>query len=473
MADRDFTPKISPILFHITTENPDSKTVFFCFKATSVRLVLNNYFTYVVPNLFRKDKKMKKDFDYKKYQITKTKKKINARKYKESKEYSTKFTPSTILIDGKRFTTLEATDHMEIMQRAEMLNRSSAISKLIAERKWGYTRVTMTYATENRVENNFKGYEKSADDYLLIQKDSLHHFIDSVIRKFKKKNKNLEYKYNIEVQLLNGVNLHAHVIFYHPQDSELSCLLFEIISYLRYAIKNKKIKIKKRYTKILSLGRIYIQMSSLHQETIVNRYKLISEQEIYNKLNMTKPVDTKADNYASYEENVERYRNYTTGSWVWISFLPTEDMNELQKRHDMYDNKAFHVSTITELSNHLQHDTKALIQDTSKMDKTLTAEFIVEHITNDFCKNFVNNAILEDLNIKRVSMSHSLLFPIDIYRKCRKQLIDYDDGYEDLYFTTKQLENGEIRIENNSLQTKIIDVETELTIAKFNKKKTL
>ena len=121
---------------------------------------------------------------------------------------------------------------------------------------------------------------------------------------------------------------------------------------------------------------------------------------------------------------------------------------------------------------HLQHDTKALMQNTAPKTNELTADYLVDNIKNDWCKNYVNNAILEDLKIRRISTSKNLLFPIDIYRKCRTQLIAYDEQYEELYFTTRQLDTGAIEIEKNALFTKVIDVLTNETIAQFNTKKT-
>jgi hypothetical protein len=145
-------------------------------------------------------------------------------------------------------------------------------------------------------------------------------------------------------------------------------------------------------------------------------------------------------------------------------------MDELHCKHLEYDSKLLLAHTPKELLKHLEHDAKASSLNMANYDKKLTAEFIVDNIKNDWCKNYVNNAILEDLNIRRITISQNLLFPPSIYRKCRVQLIDYDDRHEEIYFTTMQLEDGEIVIENNSLYTKVVDVETGLTIAKFNKK---
>jgi len=239
---------------------------------------------------------------------------------------------------------------------------------------------------------------------------------------------------------------------------------------LRYKIKNKKIKKKGKYISILSVGRLYLQVSSYHKNELCNTLELDSETEVYRQLGMTKNIDTRAENFANIQSNLDPFKNYRPGSWVWFSFLDAENMAKLHLEHDQYDNKAYLAHTPAELKKHLEHDIKALLQDSTTIDKSLTAEFIVENIKNDWCKNFVNNAILEDLNIRRITTSKNLLFPIDIYRKCRTQLIDYDNRHKEIYYTTKQLENGEIEIEKNSLYTKIIDIETGLTIAKFNKK---
>lgn len=441
-------------------------------KRDSVGLMLKEYFTYVRPLLSHKEKIMgSRIYDHRRYQRNKTRKKLNQRRFEEMNETSTKYELKLIRVGNRELSPLEAKDNMEMRFRAEMFNRSSAISQIVSEKDWDYSRLTITFATANRVEKNFYGNEESADNYLKIQNNSIRHFIDSVVRRYKSATKQeLMYKYNMEVQLLNGTNMHAHIIFYHERNTKNSIKLSQIIMELRYSIKNKKIKKKKKLIRILSVGRLYLQVSSYHEEEMKYRLSLDSESEVYAKLNMTKDIDKSADNFASVEANLIPYKNYMTGSWIWFSFLPTEKMTELHAMHDQYDNKAFLAHTPNELMKHLEHDTKAVMQTGGNGDKELTAEFIVEHIKNDWCKNYVNNAILEDLDIKRVTMSEKLLFPITIYRKCRTQLIDYDDRHEEIYFTTMQLENGEIEIEKNSLYTKVIDVETGATMAKCNTK---
>ena len=410
-------------------------------------------------------------YDHRRYQRNKTSKKLNQRRFEEMKETSTKYSPKKIKVGDRELTILEAQDNMEMRFRAEMFNRSSAISQMVSDKDLDYSRLTISFATANRVENNFYGYESSADSYLKIQNNSIRHFIESVARRYKRAmRQELMYKYNMEVQLLNGTNMHAHVIFYHERDTKNSITLSEIIMDLRYTIKNKKIKKKGDYIRILSVGRMYLQMSSYHEDELRYRLNLDSEAEVYRKIGMTKDVDSRANNFANVETNLAPYKNYITGSWVWFSFLPAEKMAELHMEHDQYDNKAFLAHTPAELMTQLEHDTKAVMQNGTDIDKELNAEYMVEHIKNDWCKNYVNNAILEDLNIRRVTTSKNLLFPIDIYRKCRTQLIDYDDRHEEIYFTTMQLEKGEIEIEKNSLYTKVIDTETALTIAQFNTK---
>lgn len=434
--------------------------------------MLKEYFTYVRPLLSHKEQFMRsRKYDHRRYQRNKTSKKLNQRRFEEMKETSTKYEPSLIKVGDRKLTPLEAKDSMEMRFRAEMFNRNSAISKIVSEKDLDYSRLTITFPTANRVEENFYGYEESADNYLKIQNNSTRHFIESIVRKFKQKTKQeLMYKYNIEVQLLTGTNIHAHAIFYHKRDTKYSLILSEIIMELRYSIKNKTNKKKGKYIRILSVGRLYLQISSEHEDEMRYRLALDSEAEVYSKLGMTKETDKSANNFASVDANLIPHKNYITGSWVWFSFLPAEKMTELHAMHDQYDNKAFLAHTPTELMKQLDHDTKAVMQNGSTTDKKLTAEFIVENIKNDWCKNYVNNAILEDLNIKRVTMSENLLFPITIYRKCRTKLIDYDDRHEEIYFTTMQLENGEIEIEKNSLYTKVIDAKTGLTIAQFNTK---
>ena len=410
-------------------------------------------------------------YDHRRYQRNKTRKKLNQRKFEEIKETSTKYEVKLIKVGDRELTPLEAKDNMEMRFRAEMFNRSSAISQMVSDKDLDYSRLTISFPTVNRVENNFYGHEESADKYLKIQNDSIRHYVKSVARRYKRATgQELMYKYNMEVQLLNGTNMHAHIIFYHERETKNSLVLSQIIMDLRYSIKNKKIKKKGEYTRILSAGRMYLQMSSYHQDELCYRLELDSEADVYRKLHMTKDVDTRAKNFANIEANLVPYKNFITGSWVWFSFLPADKMAELHMEHDQYDNKAFLAHTPAELMKHLNHDTKALMQNDVSHDKELTAEYMVDNIKNDWCKNYVNNAILEDLNIRRVTSSKNLLFPIDIYRKCRAQLIDYDERHAEIYFTTMQLENGEIAIERNSLHTKVIDVETGLVMAQFNVK---
>ncbi len=413
-----------------------------------------------------------KKYNHRQYQLNKTRKQLNQRRFEELKEMSTKFDVTKIRIGNRMLSSLEAKDNMDKRFRAEMFNRSTAISQMVRDKDLDYSRLTISFATNNRVENNFSGYEKSADNHLLIQNDSIRHFIESVARRYRRTTEQeLMYKYNMEVQLLNGTNMHAHVIFYHERNTSNSMALSKIIMELRYSIENKKNKKKGKYVRILSVGRMYLQMSSYHEAELKYFLNLVSEAEVYRQLKMTKAIDGKAANFANIESNLVPHKNYITGSWVWFSFLPSEAMSQLHMEHDQYDNKAFLAHTPAELMRHLEHDTKAVMQNGSDFDKTLTAEFIVDHIKNDWCKNYVNNAILEDLGIRRVTTSKNLLFPIDIYRKCREQLIAYDERHREIYFTTMQLEHIEIAIEKNALYTKVIDVETGLVMAQINASK--
>lgn len=410
-------------------------------------------------------------YDHRQYQRNKTRKKLNQRRFEEMKETSEKYEPSLVKVGNRFLSVLQAKDNREMMFRAEMFNRNSAIAEIVAEKDLDYTRLTITFATVNRVEHNFYGSQESADNYLKIQNNSTRHFIESVVRRYKRATgQELQYQYNMEVQLLTGTNMHAHCIFYHERDIRNTIVLSEIIMDLRYGIKNTKLKKKKKLTRILSVGRLYIQLSSYHKDELTYRLELDSETEVYRKVGMTKSIDKEASNYANVESNITPYKNYITGSWVWFSFLEADQMDELHRKHLEYDSKSFLAHSPAELLKQLEHDAKASILNMTHYDKELTAEFIVDNITNDWCKNYVNNAILEDLNIRRVTMSQNLLFSPSIYRKCRTQLIDYDDRHEEIYFTTMQLENAEIEIEKNSLYTKIVDVETGLTIAKFNTK---
>jgi len=410
-------------------------------------------------------------YDYLYYQKSKTRKKLNQRRFEEMKETSEKYETSLVKVGDRFLSALQAKDNREMMFRAEMFNRNSAIAAIVAEKDLDYTRLTITFATDNRVEKNFYGWEESADNYLQIQNNSIRHFIESVVRRYKRETgQELQYQYNMEVQLKNGTNMHAHCIFYHERDTKNTIVLSKIIMDLRYRIKNTKLKKKKKLVRILSVGRLYIQLSSYHLDELIYRLDLDSEIEVYRKIGMIKDIDKKAKNYANFESNMTPYKNHITGSWVWFSFLEAEEMDELNRKHLEYDCKSLLAHTPKELLKHLEHDAKASKLNMTHYDKELTAEFIVDNIKNDWCKNYINNAILEDLNIRRVTMSQNLLFPPSIYRKCRVQLIDYDDRHAEIYFTTMQLENGEIVIEKNSLYTKVVDVETGLTIAKLNTK---
>ena len=410
-------------------------------------------------------------YDYRQYQKNKTRKKLNQRKFEERKETSEKYEVSLVKVGDRFLSALQAKDNREVMFRAEMFNRNSAITEIVSEKDLDYTRLTITFATANRVEHNFYGWEESADNYLKIQNNSTRHFIESIVRRYKRATgQELKYQYNMEVQLLNGTNMHAHCIFYHERDTKNTIILSQIIMDLRYRIKNTKLKKKKNLVRILSVGRLYIQLSSYHKDEIVYRLELDSEEEVYRKVGMIKEIDKESNNYANVESNITLYKNYITGSWVWFSFLEADEMDEIHRKHLEYDSKSLLAHSPKELLKHLEHDAKASSLNMASYDKELTAEFIVDNIKNDWCKNYVNNAILEDLNIRRVTTSKNLLFPIDIYRKCRTQLIDYDDRHEEIYFTTMQLEKGEIEIEKNSLYTKVIDTETALTIAQFNTK---
>ncbi len=413
----------------------------------------------------------RRDLDHRRYQRNKTRKKINQRIFEEKMETSEIYEPTPIRIGNRTLTKLEAKDNTEVRFRAEMHNRTQALTKKIEYDGLDYTRLTITFPTANRTENNFFGSPVYTDKYLHMQKDSIRHFIESVVRRYERTTgKKLMYKYNIEVQLKTGVNLHAHAIFYHEWDTANTIKLCSVISELRYDIKNKKINKKKEPVRILGVGRLYVQMHIYHDREVIRQLKLSSEGEIYAQLRMTKAIDSKAKNYACLESNTDR-KNFLTGSWVWFSFLDTDDMAEMHAEHDQYDNKANLTHTHTELLSHIEHDTKALIQDDSKLDSGLTAEFIVDNIKNDFCKNYVNNAILEDLNIRRVTTSLNLLFPINVYRRCREQLIKYDERHSEIYFTTTQLENKEIFIEKNVLYTQVINTKSGEIIAQFNTKK--
>jgi DNA-directed RNA polymerase subunit N (RpoN/RPB10) len=100
----------------------------------------------------------------------------------------------------------------------------------------------------------------------------------------------------------------------------------------------------------------------------------------------------------------------------------------------------------------------------------MNAQEIVKQINyNDWCKNYVNNAILEDLGIRRIRTSNNLLFPIDTYRRCRRQLLSHDERYESIYYATKLHENREITIEKNLLFTSILDTASGEVIAQCNK----
>ena len=412
------------------------------------------------------------DFDYTRYQRDKVRKKINQRKFEEKNELSSHYKSNIIKVGNRELTALEAKDNTEMRFIAEMYNRSAALSRMIAEEELDYTRLTITFSTANRVEKNFFGSVKSADNYLKIQNDSIRHFISSIVRRYKKATgQELQYKYNVEVQLLTGVNLHAHVIFYHERDSRNTIALSKIILELRYAIRNCHLKKKKKSIRILGVGRLYLQIDSYHRDDVIDHFDLLSEQEVYRQKNMTKYVDTKASNYASIDFNVNPYKNHITGSWPWFSFLDAEDMYQMHAEHDHYDNKANFAHTHTELLKHIDHDTKALMQNDSKKHSELTAELVVDNIKNDWCKNYVNNAILEDLRIRRVSTSQNLLFPIDIYRRCREQLIKFDEEHKEIYFTTMQLKNGEVTIERNNLYTQVIETRSKKVIAQFNTKK--
>ncbi len=412
------------------------------------------------------------EFDYKRYQRDKVRKKINQRKFEERMETSPYYQPKIIKIGDRGLTVLEAKDNTEMRFIAEMYNRSAALSRMIAERELDYSRLTITFPTKNRVEKNFFGSVKSADNYLGIQNNAIRHFISSIVRRYKKATgMELQYKYNIEVQLLSGVNLHAHVIFYHERDSRNTIALSKIIMDLRYAINNTHVKKKKKPVRILGVGRLYLQVSDYHRDDLIDAFSLLSEQEIYRQLNMKKSPDTRANNYAGIEYNVNPYKNLITGSWLWFSFLDAENMSQMHAEHDQYDNKANVAHTHTELLRHIEHDTKALMQNDSKKHSELTAELVVENIKNDWCKNYVNNTILEDLGVRRMTTSQNLLFPIHVYRRCREQLIKYDEDHKEIYFTTMQLKNDEIAIEKNDLYTQVINTRDKEVIAQFKTKK--
>lgn len=280
----------------------------------------------------------KRIYDHRRYQRNKTAKKLNARKFEEMKECSCEYEPSLIKIGDRYLSPLEAKDNMELRFRAEMFNRTSAVSQLVEDRSLDYTRLTITFATANRVENNFRGSQESADNFLKRQAYSIRHFIERVVKRYKSATgETLMFKYNMEVQLLNGTNMHAHVIFYHSFDTDNSLALSKIIMDLRYSIKNKKLKKKHRKEKtvyILGVGRLYLQVSLYHQEELIYKLSLDDEATVYRKLNMIKGIDKKAINYANVESNLIPFKNYITGSWVWFSFLDAENMMKLHTEHD-------------------------------------------------------------------------------------------------------------------------------------------
>jgi hypothetical protein len=416
---------------------------------------------------------MKTTFDHTRYKKNKTSKKLNQRIFEERREQADWHKPILLQIGSRKLSLLEAKDNTEMMLRAEMHNRSMALTEKIINDDLDYTRLTITFATKNRLEHNFYGSEKTADDFLHKQNDSISHFIESIYRRYKKATgEELMYKYNIEVQLKSGVNLHAHIIFYHPKDTRKTIALCEIISQLRYAIKNKKIKKKKKTVDILGVGRLYLQMHIYHQDEICEYFGLSGEREIYTEMKMCRDADATAANYASLDFNKGKHHNFIAGSWVWFSFLDTDDMAQMHAEQDQYDNKSQLAHTPTELYRHISHDTKALMQTDGK-DATKTkmnAQEIVKQINyNDWCKNYVNNAILEDLGIRRIRTSNNLLFPIDTYRRCRRQLLSHDERYESIYYATKLHENREITIEKNLLFTSILDTASGEVIAQCNK----
>jgi len=196
---------------------------FYFIQKAVVGLILNKHLTYVSHLLHKKGTVMpKQKYDYKRYQRDKTNKKLNQRKYEELKETSTQYEVKKVKVGDREMTLLEAKDNMERRFRAEMYNRTHALSKNVSEEDLDYSRLTISFETKNRVENNFYGYQQSADNYLLIQNDSIRHFIESVVRRYKRQTgEELHYKYNIEVQLLKGTNLHAHVIFYHKKKQNI------------------------------------------------------------------------------------------------------------------------------------------------------------------------------------------------------------------------------------------------------------
>ena len=411
-------------------------------------------------------------FDFQRYQRDKTSKKINQRIFEERKEKYDWYQPASIQVGDKIMTALEAKDNTEMRFRAELYNRTSALTQKIIDDGLDYTRVTITFPTKNRVENNFYGSPIQTDNYLQKQNNSISHFVESICRRYKRSTgKTIMYKYNVEVQLKTGVNLHAHIIFYHDRDTVNTMVLCKVISDLRYSIKNKTIKKKKKSMQILSVGRLYVQIHIYHKEDIIEHFTLSHEKEVYQQLKMRKTVDKKADNYACIECNTNR-KNYIPGSWVWFSFLDTDDMAQMHAEHDQYDNKAQLAHTPTELLKHLDHDTKALMQNDTGIVPKASARVIVDNINNnDWCKNYANNAILEDCNIRRIRTSKNLLFPIYIYRRCRTQLIQQDERHEEIYFTTMQYENNEIYIEKNNLYTQVINKHSGEVIAQFNTKK--
>ncbi len=70
-----------------------------------------------------------------------------------------------------------------------------------------------------------------------------------------------------------------------------------------------------------------------------------------------------------------------------------------------------------------------------------------------------------------MTTSQNLLFPIHVYRRCREQLIKYDEDHKEIYFTTMQLKNDEIAIEKNDLYTQVINTRDKEVIAQFKTKK--
>ena len=74
---------------------------------------------------------MKTTFDHTRYKINKTSKKLNQRIFEERREQADWYEPVLLQIGNKKLSPLEAKDNTEMMFRAEMHNRSMALTEKI------------------------------------------------------------------------------------------------------------------------------------------------------------------------------------------------------------------------------------------------------------------------------------------------------------------------------------------------------